>query len=99
LDAIARGGQVLQKVLDWARGEIAVETSWPVCPVHDTQMELFKTLGTPTRFTDQETVSYTLLYRCTEPGCDEQATRNRVRTQVPVPGERTKRPSWAKRDS
>jgi hypothetical protein len=89
---------VLQKVLDWARGEVAEETDWPVCPLHDERMELFKTVGTPTRFTDQETTRYTLLYRCPVPGCDEQATRDRLRTQVPVPGEKTKRPSWAQRD-
>lgn len=90
---------MLQKVLDWARGEVAENTEWPVCPVHETRMELFKTVGTPARFTDQETTGYTLIFRCPEPGCDEQATRNRLRTQAPVPGENTKRPSWAKRDS
>jgi hypothetical protein len=93
------GGQVLQKVLDWARGEVAEDINWPVCPVHGERMELFKTVGAPTRFTDQETGSYTLLFRCPVPGCDEQQTRQRLRTQIPVPGERTVRPSWAKRDS
>lgn len=90
---------MLQRVLDWARGTIAEDTNWPECPLHGVRMELFKTVGAPTRFTDQETGSYTLLFRCTEPGCDEQQTRQRLRTQIPVPGERTARPSWAKRDS
>lgn len=68
-----------------------------MCPNHDTPMELFKTVGRPARFTDQETGSYTLIYRCPIEGCDEQATRERLRTQIPVPGEGTPRPSWAKR--
>lgn len=89
---------MLQKVLDWARGEVAEETDWPVCPLHNERMELFKTVGTPTRFTDQETPRYTLLYRCIHRDCDEQATRDRLRYQIPVPGENTRRPSWAERD-
>lgn len=89
---------MLQKVLDWARGTVAEESGWPVCPVHDVRMELFKTVGRPAYFTDQETGSYTLLYRCPLDDCDEQSTRRRLRTQIPVPGERTERPSWAKRN-
>lgn len=89
---------MLQKVLSWARGEVADQSEWPMCPRHDVRMDLFKKVGKPTRFTDQETETYTLIFRCPVAGCDETATRTRLRTQVPVPGEQTDRPSWAERD-
>ena len=91
MTTVVEGGQVLQRVLDWARGEVAEQTDWPVCPLHDEPMELFKTV-------DQETPLYTLIYRCPREDCDEQATREKIRTQIPVPGEKPRRPSWAKRD-
>lgn len=89
---------MLQKVLDWVRGETAHESEWPECPLHGVQMEMFKKVGQPTNLTEQETETYTLLYRCPLDGCDEQATRRRIRSQIPVPGEQTPRPSWAERD-
>lgn len=92
------GRQVLQSILDWIRGTAPENEEWPVCPVHYQPMELIRTLGTAARYSDQESVPYTLLYRCAVEGCDEQATRDRLRTQVPVPGTSTKRPAWAERD-
>lgn len=89
---------MLQKVLDWARGTVAEEAGWPMCPLHDVRMELFKKVGDPTRFTAQETERYTLLFRCPNEDCDEQQTRTRLRSQIPVPGENPERPSWAKRN-
>jgi hypothetical protein len=96
--SVAEGKQLLQKVMGWVRGEVADESEWPMCPRHDVRMEMFKKVGQPTRFMDQETETYTLLFRCPVEGCDEQATRRRARTQIPVPGERPERPSWAERD-
>lgn len=93
------GEQVLQKVFDWVRGDFSQPEEWPICPVHHEPMELFRTVGTPTRFTDQESVQYTLLYRCPVDLCDEAQERVRLRSQIPVPEENPKRPSWAKRDS
>lgn len=93
------GEQVLQKVLDWVRGDFSQPEEWPICPVHHEPMELFRTVGTPTRFTDQESVQYTLLYRCPVELCDETQERVRLRSQIPVPEENPQRPSWAKRDS
>jgi hypothetical protein len=69
----------------------------PRCPTHGAQMLLHKKVGKPTRFTDQETSTYTLLFVCPVPGCGETAERRRIRTQIPVPGERTERPAWASR--
>ncbi len=89
---------MLQKVLDWVRGEVANDTDWPMCPRHDTRLKLVKKIGQPARFMDQETETYTLMFHCPVEECDEQATRQRVRTQIPVPGEQPQRPPWAERD-
>ncbi|CCF83119.1 hypothetical protein [Nitrolancea hollandica] len=69
----------------------------PVCPVHKTPMVLRAKLGKPVRFTNQQTQAYTLIFRCALPTCNETIEIERVRGQVPVPGELPDRPSWAKR--
>ena len=89
---------MVAKMMQWIRGDVPPQDDVPICPIHKVPMVLYKTLGKPVRFLDQENESYTLIYKCMEPGCGESAERNRVRTQIPVPGERTKRPAWAKRD-
>lgn len=61
-------------------------------------MALHKKVGRPTRFQEQQTATYTLLFRCTVPGCDETAERKRIRNQIPAPGELTERPTWAAKD-
>jgi len=68
----------------------------PVCPDHKTEMQLRGRLGKPTRFTDQSEEEYTLIYFCPVDGCDQTATRVRVRTQIPVPGETPDRPSYSR---
>lgn len=82
----------------WVRGTTIGDEEDPVCPDHGVAMEHFKNLGKPARFQDQATQTYTLLYRCPVPGCDNTAERERVRNQIPVTGERTPRPAWTKRD-
>ncbi len=89
---------MLTRMMQWARGEEPPQDDQPVCRRHGVPMELFKKVGKPAHFTDQETETYTLLYRCTVPECDESAERRRIRNQIPVPGERTQRPPWASRD-
>jgi hypothetical protein len=89
---------MVAKMIQWIRGEVPPQDDVPVCPEHDVPMELFKKLGKPARFLDQETQTYTLIFKCPVPGCGESAERTRVRTQIPVPGERTARPPWAQRD-
>jgi hypothetical protein len=86
---------VLEKLLAWVRGDEQPQDDVPICPRHDVPMELFKKVGKPARFSDQETETYQLIFRCNVPGCDESATRRRIRTQIPAPGETTERPDWA----
>ena len=90
------GNSVLDKLIAWVRGDAPIQDDIPECPAHHVPMELFKKVGKPARFTDQETESYDLLFRCPVPGCDETASRRRVRNQIPVPGETTDRPDWAR---
>jgi hypothetical protein len=88
---------VLERLRGWVLGQPADEDEIPVCPDHRTQMVLFRKLGKPARFSDQETEAYDLIFRCPVPGCDNTALRQRFRTQIPVPGEVTDRPAWAER--
>jgi hypothetical protein len=91
-----RDDNVIQRVLAFLRGDDPPQTE-PACPNHGVQMELFKKVGKPARYNDQETETYDFLYRCPVPGCDESATRRRIRNQIPVPGETTARPAWTHR--
>ena len=68
----------------------------PVCPDHKVEMRLRGKLGRPTRFTDQTEEQYTLIYYCPTEECNQTDTRERARTQVPVPGEPPDRPSFSR---
>lgn len=89
---------MIAKMTQWIRGDEPRQDDIPECRMHHVPMELFKKVGKPARYADQETETYYLLFRCTVQGCDESAERRRLRTQIPVPGERTDRPAWASRD-
>jgi hypothetical protein len=88
---------MVARMIDWLRG-VQPPQDDPVCRIHGEPMLLFKKVGRPARFQEQQTASYTLIYRCVVSGCDETATRTRVRNQIPAPGELTERPVWASRD-
>lgn len=88
---------VVQRSIDWLLGKEPSQDGTPYCPDHDEPMMLYKKLGKPARYSDQEAETYDLLYRCPVPGCDNTASRSRVRNQIPVPGESTPRPRWAVR--
>ena len=60
-------------------------------------MRLRGKLGRPSRFTDQTEEEYTLIYFCPVPGCNHTATRKRVATEIPAPGESPARPIFARR--
>jgi hypothetical protein len=53
----------------------------PVCPVHNMPMVIRAKVGKPARFTNQQTQTYTLIFRCPVPQCDEtkQVTRQRYK--------------------
>jgi hypothetical protein len=88
---------MVARMIDWLRGAQPPQDD-PVCRMHGVPMELHKKVGRPARFHEQQTASYTLLYRCVVPGCNETDTRTRIRNQIPAPGEQTERPAWATRD-
>lgn len=88
---------MLARMMDWIKGTPAPDDE-PVCRLHGVPMELYKKVGKPARFHEQQTATYTMLYHCVVPGCDESAERTRVRTQIPVPLGITERPPWANRD-
>ena len=86
---------MVQRMINWIKGVRPAQDDIPRCGTHGEPMVLFKKVGKPARFTDQETETYTLLFRCPVPGCGVTAERQRIRNQIPVPGERTERPGWA----
>lgn len=88
----------MSKLLHWIRGTTIEDETIPICPDHGVEMDMFKKVGKPTRFSDQATQTYTLLYRCPVPTCNHAAERQRVRNQIPVASEITPRPVWSKRD-
>ena len=68
----------------------------PVCPDHKLEMRLRGKQGKPTRFSDQSVEEYTLIYFCPDEGCNQTATRVRVRTEIPVPGASPERPDFSR---
>jgi hypothetical protein len=73
-----------------------VESPIPVCPDHHVEMRLRGKLGRPTRFADQREAEYTLIYFCPIDGCNQTATRERTRAQIPVAGEAPARPFFSR---
>lgn len=88
----------MDRLIAWVKGSDLGQDEWPLCPDHDVPMNLVKKIGKPARYHDQENETYVLLYRCPFPGCDNSATRTRVRSQIPVPGEAVERPDWTPHD-
>ena len=68
----------------------------PVCPDHKVEMRIRGKMGKPTRFDDQSEAEYTLIYFCPVDQCNQAENRVKVRTQVPVPGESPKRPTYSR---
>ncbi|HEY8447399.1 MAG TPA: hypothetical protein VIL01_09845 [Thermomicrobiales bacterium] len=88
---------MVQRFLDVVLRRERVEPDVPICPDHKTEMRLRGKLGRPTRFSHQTEEEYTLIYFCPVEGCNNTAMVERVRTQIPVPGEAPERPPFARR--
>ena len=86
----------MQRVLDIILGREREIPAIPVCPDHHIQMNLRGELGRPTRFSDQTEEEYTLIYYCPAAKCNHTDTRERARSQIPVPNEPPDRPSFAR---
>lgn len=68
----------------------------PVCPDHHIEMRLRGKMGRPTRFSDQSSSEYDLIYFCPVEGCINTDVRQRQRLQIPVPGAAPERPIFAR---
>ncbi len=73
-----------------------VEPEIPICPDHKVEMQYRGKQGKPSRFSEQSEEEYTFIFFCPAHECNETATRQRVRTQVPVPGQSPARPGYAR---
>ena len=83
---------LLDKILGREQNDPAI----PDCPVHHTEMRLRGKLGRPSRFADQQEQEYTLIYFCPVEECNETATREHRRSQIPVPGASPERPMFSR---
>jgi hypothetical protein len=61
-------------------------------------MQMRGVIGAPTRFSYQTEETYTVIYYCPVPGCNETAEAVIAMTQIPVPGAAPRRPGYARRD-
>lgn len=66
----------------------------PMCPDHKVEMRLRGKMGRPARFSDTIEQQYTLIFFCPVAGCNNTATSQQVRAQVP--GEGTPRPDYSR---
>lgn len=89
---------MVQRVLDWVFKRERVKPDVPVCPGHHVPMQMRGVIGSPTRFSYQTEETYTVVYFCPIPGCDETATEQLSMTQIPVPGAAPRRPTYARQD-
>lgn len=87
----------MHRVLDVILRRDRVQPAIPECPDHRVEMRLRGKQGRPTRFADQSEEEYTLIYFCPVEGCNQTAQVDRVKTQIPVPGEPPERPAFARR--
>ena len=88
----------MQRILDVILRRSQDDPHIPNCPVHKVEMRLRGKQGRPTRFSQQSEEEYSLIFFCPSQGCDETKMTNRVRTQIPAPGEAPQRPDFARRD-
>lgn len=89
---------MVMRVLDVILRRNRLDSEIPNCPDHKVEMRLRGKLGRPTRFSSQSEEEYTLIYFCPVEGCNQTEMRERVKTQVPVPGEAPPRPLYARRN-
>jgi hypothetical protein len=87
----------MPSLLDTILGRNANDPEIPDCPDHHVDMRLRGKLGRPTDFQVQTEGSYTFVYFCPVDGCNQTATREHRRTQIPVPGAPPKRPVFSRR--
>ncbi len=88
----------MQRILDVILRREQEDPHIPDCPIHHVEMRLRGKMGRPTRFSQQTEEEYSLVFFCPVDGCDETKIIDRVKTQIPGPGEAPARPDFARRD-
>ncbi len=89
---------MVQRVLDWVLKRERTKPDVPECPSHRVSMQMRGVMGRPARFSYQTEETYTVIYYCPVPTCDETAEEQLAMTQIPVPGAAPRRPDYARRD-
>lgn len=86
----------MPSLIDTILGRKVDNPAIPECPDHEVEMHLRGKLGRPSRFSFQTEEEYTLIYFCPVEGCNQTATREHRRTQIPVPGATPGRPFFSR---
>jgi hypothetical protein len=89
---------VVQRVFDWILKRERITPEVPHCPAHTVPMQMRGVVGRPTRFSYQTEETYTVIYFCPVPGCNETGQAQLAMTQIPVPGAAPRRPDFSRRD-
>jgi hypothetical protein len=89
--------KVVARILDIVFRRPVDESLIPICPDHKVEMDLRGKMGRPTRFSDMNQESYTLLYFCPVEGCDHTKEIDQSRAQIAVPGKPPARPAFSRR--
>ena len=88
---------MVSRILDVIFRRAVVEPPIPICPDHKVEMQLRGKMGRPTRFSDMMQETYTVIYFCPVPGCDNTAEREQARAQIAVPDLPPARPAFSRR--
>ena len=89
--------KVVARILDTVFRRNVEVPAIPVCPDHHVEMQLRGKMGRPARFADTTSQSYTHIYFCPVPGCDQSSEKQVNRQQIAVPGVPPARPTFSRR--
>lgn len=89
---------MINEAINWLLNRPVELPHTPECPDHKLPLLLRGSIGHPARFDGQSEETYTQIYYCGVPGCNQTAAVKRHKSQAPVPAEVPGRPVYSRRD-
>lgn len=87
---------MIDRVVNWVLHKDPVKPSTPACPDHKIPMLLRGSMGTPARADGQSEATYTQIYYCGAPQCNQTAQVTRLKSQGAAPVEAPERPEYVR---